>query len=1076
MNNTSDFDKPTLIGILQEDEKPIPMNTFGLRVLCLFAVIISITGGLLAQHDLDRPSKVIRAENGLPNHYLRGFDIDANGFAWIGSYDGLVRFDGHHLQTYKSNAEDSSAILSNTVASVSAHPGNGEVWVGTFKGLSVYNPATGHFKNYQKNEADSNALLTNFINWVHVDRTGDAWVTSGSDALCLYDREKDNFKRFYPRSSLDQQTGNTKGSTEDVIRTIQLDQNNDSLLWIASKFRFYSFNKVTEKFDYDYPEVEGLNQIFPNKDGTLYLHEGGSRIQVFDPRQRKVINTINLDTDWNIGWIFQRADGRLYLSCGKGVALLNPEDGSVTYPWVNDPAKSRKYQIDHIDQQNRLWSVNTLGVRVYDTLTTQFQNFFFEKNLEPRPLITQDIIESLDQRYIYLNVGDGDGIYRFDQNTKEWLRIHHPPDYDQRAFKGTDLAYTSDGKLLILESSRIYTLSPDGTKMIIHPISEKLPESPRWYNFFVDSKDRVWLGSRQLGMIRVNLNTMEVTNLYDEFSACKKSRFRFDFYEDKNQNVWLSKCGGFSVWMNETDTFIHFPYEEGQETENSFEMIDQFAPDSKGFLWVSSKKDGMIGKIDLSQPQKGIIYKLDPKEAVRNGDIAVTKGVFEDFSGFSRLTIDQDDKLWSLATDGLFKYDPENNTIELYNDLEGLQWLDEELKVVTVNRIITLKSGKMAVAYRKGFSIFDPKTIEGSREQPKPYLTSFQVYQNEFETDSSLLTLQRVELEPWQNYFSFNFSAIGYTHPEEYQFRYQLVGVDDDWVYAGQRNYVGYTNVKGGEYIFRVAVANSDGQWSETPRAIQVFVGTPWYQQLWFKIGMALLLIGGSFAFYRYRLRQVKLKAEYEKKVADMELTALRAQMNPHFIFNSLNSIENYIIQNETVKASEYLNGFSRLMRLILQNSRSHLVNLNDEIEALKLYMDMESLRFNHEVEYEVKIDSGLDTDDIDIPPMLIQPYVENGIWHGLRHKGGPGKITLTFTEDQGYLKCTIEDDGVGRKKAASMSTKSSARKSMAMNITNERLQTINKIYETDASVQIADVVDANGEVAGTRVELSISY
>lgn len=207
-----------------------------------------------------------------------------------------------------------------------------------------------------------------------------------------------------------------------------------------------------------------------------------------------------------------------------------------------------------------------------------------------------------------------------------------------------------------------------------------------------------------------------------------------------------------------------------------------------------------------------------------------------------------------------------------------------------------------------------------------------------------------------------------------------------------------------------------------------------------------------------------------------MELTALRAQMNPHFIFNSLNSIENYIIQNETVKASEYLNGFSRLMRLILQNSRSHLVNLKDEIEALKLYMEMESLRFNNEVEYEVNIDQALDPDDIDIPPMLIQPYVENGIWHGLRHKGGPGKITLSFAKDNGYLKCTIEDNGVGRSKAASMETPNPRRKSMAMNITNERLQTINKIYETDASVHIEDLVDEKGEAAGTRVELSISY
>lgn len=1052
------------------------MIATGLRVLCLFAVMLSITGRLLAQHDLDRPSKIIRAENGLPNHYLRGFAIDASGFAWVGSYEGLVRFDGDHLSTYQSQSEDSTSILSNTIAAVAAHPHNGEVWVGTFAGLSVYDPAKNSFRNYQKNEADSNAILNNFVTWVHVDRTGDSWVSSRSDVLCLYDREKDNFKRFYPRSSLDQQIGESAVSPQDVIQTIELDRTNDSLLWIGSRHRFFSFNKHTEEFDYNYPDIGGLNQIFPHTNNRLYLNNGSSSIQVFDPQQNKIVQTIELRRDWSLGRIFHKTNDLLYLSCSNGVAILDTRDATVSYEWVNDRAQNKKYQIDHIDQQDRIWSINTLGIRIYDTLTTQFNNYFFEQKLDPRPLITQDIIESPDGRYIYLNVNEGDGIYRFDQQTEEWLRILKPPDYDRASFSGLDLAFTTDDQLLILESNKIYTLAPDGRQMILHPVSQWLPDNPRWNNFFVDSKSRVWLGSRQLGVIRVDLKTNIVTNLYDEFAPCQKPRFRFDFYEDVHHNVWLSNCGGFSVWLNESDSFLHFPYEEGQEVENSFEMIDQFALDAKGFLWVSSKITGEVGKIDPSQPHQGIIYKVDPIAGVRSGEITVTQGVFRDFSGFSRLAIDGEDNFWSLATDGLFKYSPATQTIELYNHLQGLQWLDQELKVVTVNRIINLQSGKMAVAFRKGFSIFDPKNLRGSTENPRPYLTAFQVYHNDLETDSSLTALRQIHLEHWQNYFSFNFSAIGYTHPEKYQFRYQLEGVDQDWVYSGQRNYAAYTNVKGGNYTFKVAVANSSGAWTAEPLAIQLFVGTPWYKQDWFRLGVGLLLIGGVFAFYRYRLRQVELKSDYEKKVADMELTALRAQMNPHFIFNSLNSIENYIIQNETVKASEYLNGFSRLMRLILQNSRTHLVNLKDEIEALKLYMEMESLRFNHEVAYEVIIDPELDVSDIDIPPMLIQPYVENGIWHGLRHKGGPGKITLSFTRDSGYLKCIIEDNGVGRIKAATLASKNPTRKSMAMNITNERLQTINKLYETDASVHIEDLVDEKGEVAGTRVALSISY
>ena len=197
--------------------------------------------------------------------------------------------------------------------------------------------------------------------------------------------------------------------------------------------------------------------------------------------------------------------------------------------------------------------------------------------------------------------------------------------------------------------------------------------------------------------------------------------------------------------------------------------------------------------------------------------------------------------------------------------------------------------------------------------------------------------------------------------------------------------------------------------------------------------------------------------------------------MNPHFLFNCLNSIDHYIIKNETRKASEYLNSFSRLIRLILQNSRSNYVNLNDELETLTLYMEMESLRFNHRFDFEVQTEPGLALSEIEIPPMLIQPFIENAIWHGLMHKSGKGKVTLRVSKDNDLLKCTIQDDGIGRAKATELKKRSSSgKKSMGMNITQDRIQTINKIYETNTSVNIIDMMDENGMAAGTKVELRI--
>lgn len=207
-----------------------------------------------------------------------------------------------------------------------------------------------------------------------------------------------------------------------------------------------------------------------------------------------------------------------------------------------------------------------------------------------------------------------------------------------------------------------------------------------------------------------------------------------------------------------------------------------------------------------------------------------------------------------------------------------------------------------------------------------------------------------------------------------------------------------------------------------------------------------------------------------------MELHALRAQMNPHFIFNCLNSIDYYIIKNETEKASDYLNRFSKLIRLILQNSRAEYVSLKDELEALKLYMEMESLRFDDRFEYLVRISASLQLENIEIPPLLLQPYVENAIWHGLAKKSkGKNRLDLTITRQNGLLHCRIEDNGIGREAAQKLKSESTSKhRSMGMYITRDRLSALSRMQQSKADVVVTDLKNEDGSAAGTRVEISI--
>jgi len=318
--------------------------------------------------------------------------------------------------------------------------------------------------------------------------------------------------------------------------------------------------------------------------------------------------------------------------------------------------------------------------------------------------------------------------------------------------------------------------------------------------------------------------------------------------------------------------------------------------------------------------------------------------------------------------------------------------------------------------------------------------------------------------------------------PKEVKFRYRLKGFDE-WSDPTDRRFANYTNVPGGNYVFQLQAANNEGVWNEHILELPIYVATPVMQREWLRAVILLLLAGMIYALYRYRVNQIrkkeKLKSEYEKKIANVEMSSLLAQMNPHFLFNSLNSIDSYIIRNESGKASEYLNNFARLMRLILQNSRSNYISLKDELEALDLYMQMESLRFRNKFEYAIHVAEGLDTSGLVIPPMLIQPYVENAIWHGLMHKedGHPGKVEISVSGDEHKILCVIQDNGIGRGKAEEIkaSKTTNRKRSMGMQITNDRIDMINKLYGSNTRVEIRDLFDTEGNPAGTRVELTIT-
>ena len=235
-------------------------------------------------------------------------------------------------------------------------------------------------------------------------------------------------------------------------------------------------------------------------------------------------------------------------------------------------------------------------------------------------------------------------------------------------------------------------------------------------------------------------------------------------------------------------------------------------------------------------------------------------------------------------------------------------------------------------------------------------------------------------------------------------------------------------------------------------------------------IAAGILLCGGLFSFVFYKRKRDAVtrqqEAELRAEIGDTEMKALRAQMNPHFIFNSLNSISDYIAKNNTKLADEYLVKFARLMRMILENSEQKEVPLAKDLKALELYMQLESLRMDNKFIYEIKVDDAIDKENTLVPPLILQPFVENSIWHGIAQKQGQGKIIVHIKKEGAMLNCSVEDNGIGRKEAALITGNTAEKKSLGMKITKERIDTLNKLKKTIASVQLSDLPQ------GTRVEV----
>lgn len=420
-----------------------------------------------------------------------------------------------------------------------------------------------------------------------------------------------------------------------------------------------------------------------------------------------------------------------------------------------------------------------------------------------------------------------------------------------------------------------------------------------------------------------------------------------------------------------------------------------------------------------------------------------------------------DNSIFVATEEGLTKINFKINESEFYNYTDGV--VSKEINDIECwNETVFL-------ATNKGLLKLPNQTLNNSI-YPNIEITSIEINKIAINKNEILNNLSYDK-----NNISIYFNSACLKARGDFKYKFRLLGFDTDWHYnTATNNEIHYVSLPSGDFTFEVRAVNEDGLESLKTEQVKFCIYPPFWQRWWFYVLMILLGSGIVTVLFLIRIRFIKRRAELRNKVTASQLTALKSQMNPHFLFNTLNSLQDLILKHDIKNSNYYLNKFSLLMREILDTSGKDEINLTREIKLLDTYLELEKLRFGDEFKFSINIDDDIDADHLLLPPMIIQPFIENALKHGLLHKKGDKILNINFHQIENVLTCEIIDNGVGRKRSEEIKLRNArVHQSFATEATDRRMDLLNSFNDKKYSFQIIDLYE--GDISlGTKVIVSI--
>ncbi|MEO6539191.1 MAG: histidine kinase, partial [Ferruginibacter sp.] len=661
---------------------------------------------------------------------------------------------------------------------------------------------------------------------------------------------------------------------------------------------------------------------------------------------------------------------------------------------------------------------------------------------------------------------------------------------------GKTLLSGDDGQIMELQPQR------QGGALPIPSNSFHLDAANDFIDFSsFDDVGRVWFTTRESNLYRLDDRKLKKFN---SIVFPGNNHFRGLCYNKKQKKLYV--CGD-SVLLsgdeNHLDTFFSEP------THQFIPLpLNIYVEEDNGSMLVQTLENGlflMTGKNEIQPVDKKINFSLAVLNTGGNNDReniiwavyqgksimkyrwktnqvpkvidSITEKNGLPYNYILDLVIDDEKKIWLATSKGIVLMQKEANG----------KWITQHVLInesgsfspLSFSRLMNDRLGNIWLTLQDKVLIFNSAKTKLSPIETHTVIENVLLFNqptNWTPATDSVEGYRMVPVHPVLNYnqntLSIFFNGLQYSDNFQTEYTYRLAPLDTSWSSPGQSNSVSFYQLAPANYSFQVRSRLKGFEWGEA--AVFAFkIKIPIWDRWWFRLAIILIASGIIFFMFRQRLKQLNIRTGLKNQLRELEMKALKAQMNPHFIHNALNSIQSLIINHRSEEAGYYVSKFARLLRQVFENSEKNLISLEKELDTLQLYVDLEMLRLNREVIYHIHIDEDLIVSEIKIPPLILQPFVENALWHGLNNKTGQKMLTASITEKDGYIVCEITDNGVGRKKAGEVSNNfPEGNLSMAVHTTRQRLLEFNQSPNVEP-VSFIDLVEGNVP-AGTKVVIRI--